>query len=146
MDGPYTWWMRLPEAVRWILYAPVLLGSLLVIGFVFLLVQDFQEFVGLGNSPFWAAVARSVLMSWLTFPIAIELAPRRKKVAGWVIYVLVMTAAILGIVRRIGRDGSWDLLRDAPPLAQWAVWLLVGTLSFRHALKNEGFGALRGSL
>lgn len=142
------WWERLPEAVRWILFLP----AVFAVVFVANLIQVFGFWLFNRESVFWAMATGAAFSSFIFFPVVFGLAPRGKRVVGWILYVPVMlfcAAALLLLSAK--RLGSWGLLGEAlraPPDFEWSmtdtgeiaqslIWLVLGTVSFRKCLAES---------
>src|SRR4051812_3559587 len=110
-------WEKLPEAVRWILYVPVVVVLPAIIGLILHLIlassmPGWRWFRPIAN--FWVAVFGAYLMVQAFFPIVFLFAPRGKKIAGWCFYVLLMLFTALAFVLLLARRlGTWGLLGDA---------------------------------
>jgi hypothetical protein len=149
-------WEKLPEALRWILYLPIVIVLPVIIGFLLqvLLTQwmpGWGWFAPIAN--FFVAVFGAYLMVQVFFPIVFAFAPRGKKVTGWCFYVLLMLGSAIAFLLLVARRlGTWGLLGDAlrPPegvvgweakdwgeLGQTVVWLILGTIVFRQCLSQE---------
>lgn len=141
------WWSGLPEVVRWVLFLPAVLVVLVALN----LLQMIGLFLFGRAGTFWVMVAQAAFSASILFPIVFELAPRGKKIAGWFFYVPAMALCGLALVLLIARRlAMWGLLgasllpppgevwtvRDWGELAQAAVWLGVGSYSFRACLRD----------
>lgn len=142
------WWERLPEPARWLLYVPAVFLTLGVLN----LLQSLAMWLFNREGVVWTMAAGAAFSAGITFPVVFALAPRGKRIAGWVFYVALMLFCGAALLLLLGkRLGSWGLLGDAlraPPGFEWtstdtgellqsAIWLLVGTYSFRKCLEEE---------
>lgn len=143
------WWGSLPEVIRWVLFLPAVLVVLLVLNLIQIVGLHLFGRVG----TFWVMVIQAAFSAFMLFPIVFELAPRGKKIAGWFFYVPAMAFCGLMLVLLIAhRLAMWGLLgtsllpppgevwtvRDWGELTQAAIWLAVGTHSFRLCLREYG--------
>src|SRR5258708_17875632 len=148
-------WEKLPEALRWILYLPVVILLPLIIAFILRLVSS-QLMPGDWRwSPianFLVLVVGAYLAVVVFCPIVFAFAPRGNKIAGWCFYVPLMLSSSISLLLLVGRRlATWGLLGDAlrPPeglgwearywakLGQAVVWLVAGTIVFRERLRVE---------
>src|SRR5882724_4133064 len=148
-------WERLPEALRWILYLPVVVAVPLIIAFILRLASSrlMPDWRWSPIAQFLVFVIGAYLAVVVFFPLVFVFAPRGKKIAGWCFYVpLMLWSAISFVLLVVRRLATWGLLRDPlqPPdgvvgwearywakLGQAVVWLVVGTIVFRERLRVE---------
>lgn len=156
MERLALWWERLPEFARWLLYLP----TVLIVYVVLNLVQGVAIAIFTNNGVIWSMVIQSAIAASILFPLAMGLAPRGKRVAGWCFYVLLMTfCGLVLILMTARRLAMWGLLGEAlraPPGELWTtrdwgewlqciVWLTVGTYAFRSSLDDLNREALNRS-
>ena len=99
-------WERLPEALRWILYLPVVVAAPLVIAFILRLASSrlMPDWRWSPIAQFLVFVIGAYLAVVVFFPLVFVFAPRGKKIAGWCFYVPLMlwSAPAAGRSRGLG--------------------------------------------
>ncbi len=142
----WNYWERFPEVLRWMLLLPTLGLSMMAVGIIGLIILTFQ-----GEDGFWVELTQAATMSSVWFAMVFALAPRAKERVGWVFYVLTMSfmglLLLLMVAKGVGIAGLLPMLpvpdwahwsrRDTIELGQTVIWIVFGTVSFRHQLHRS---------
>ena len=122
-------WGSLHEAIRWVLYIPVVFGLSIAFFFLFNLLSTFRgDFEGIFL--YLQVPLNAGLMATLFVWLALNLAPRAPKTTAWVIYSIWSVFILLSIFRffviAFFEDNMSIQQSDVIELLQGIGWLLAG--------------------
>ena len=132
-------WGGLHEAIRWVLYIPVVFGLSFTFAFLFNLLSTFRgDFEGIFL--YLQVPLNAGLMATLFVWLALNLAPRVPKISAWVIYSIWSVFILLSIFRFFAiafiEENMSIQQSDVIELLQGIGWLLTGIFFLLRWGKN----------